>query len=107
MSNVEKISISLPRDMIEDIRESVERGVYATTSEALRDAVRDWQRKEIVRRYESLKPKSLADLRRMVQQGIDSLDRGEGIPAEEVFARLKAKYTAMARAQKAAKKARR
>jgi antitoxin ParD1/3/4 len=101
MANIEKISISLPRDMIDTMKDAVERGDYATTSEVVRDAMRDWQKKEIVARYEALRPKSLAELRRMVQKGIDSLDRGEGTPAEEVFARLKAKYTAMARAQKA------
>ncbi|HEX3672660.1 MAG TPA: ribbon-helix-helix domain-containing protein [Rhizomicrobium sp.] len=69
MSNVEKISISLPREMIDYIKESVERGYYASTSEVLREAVRDWQRKEIERRYEALKPKSLAHLKRMIQKG--------------------------------------
>jgi antitoxin ParD1/3/4 len=107
MSNVEKISISLPRDMIEDMKDAVERGSYATTSEVVRDAMRDWRKKETVARYEALRPKSLADLRRMIQQGIDSADRGDMKPAEEVFARLKAKYTAMAKAQKPKRKTRR
>jgi antitoxin ParD1/3/4 len=96
MSNVEKISVSLPREMIDYMRESVDRGYYASTSEVLREAVRDWQRKEIDRRYENLRPKSHADLKRMIQEGIDSLDRGEGIPAEEVFAELTARYKKMA-----------
>jgi hypothetical protein len=37
----------------------------------------------------------LDDLRTAVQLGIDSLERGEGIPADEVFDRLEAKYRAM------------
>jgi hypothetical protein len=36
----------------------------------------------------------------MVQEGIASLDRGETVPAEQVFDRLQAKYRAMAEAQK-------
>ena len=40
MQNAEKISITLPPDMLRLIREAVEAGEYASTSEALRDAVR-------------------------------------------------------------------
>jgi antitoxin ParD1/3/4 len=34
----------------------------------------------------------LAELEKMLQQGIDELDAGLGIPAEEVFAELRARY---------------
>ena len=34
----------------------------------------------------------LAALRQYVAEGLESLDRGEGIPAENVFARLHKKY---------------
>jgi len=44
-------------------------------------------------------PKTKAEFRRRIQAAIDSLDRGEGIPAEKVFARLEAKYAALAKAQ--------
>ena len=40
MQNAEKISITMTPDMLRAIRESVEAGEYASTSEALRDAVR-------------------------------------------------------------------
>jgi antitoxin ParD1/3/4 len=91
MSNVEKISVSLPREMIDYMKESIERGLYASTSEILREAVRDWQRKEIVRRHDALTPKSHEDLRRMIQEGVDSLKKRR-IPAEEVYAELTARY---------------
>lgn len=106
MSNIEKISVSLPHEMIDYMRESVDRGYYASTSEVLREAVRDWQRKEVVRRYENLKPKSVADLKRMIQEGIDSLERGEGIPAEHVYAELTARYKKMADERKPRRKRR-
>jgi antitoxin ParD1/3/4 len=48
--------------------------------ELLRKAQKDW-----------LKP--------AIQKGIESADRGELIPAEEVFDRLEAKYRAMAEKQ--------
>ena len=44
MQNAEKISITLPPDMLRLLREAVAAGEYASTSEALRDAVRAWQR---------------------------------------------------------------
>jgi antitoxin ParD1/3/4 len=88
MTNIEKISIALPHDMVEAIREAVDSGDYATTSEVIRDAVRDWRRK---RRVEAM---DMDELRRLVQEGIDS---GPSIPAEEVFAKLKAKLTSAAK----------
>ena len=48
MHSAEKISITLPPDMLRLIREAVAAGEYASTSEALRDAVRAWQRKRLV-----------------------------------------------------------
>ena len=88
MANIEKISIALPHDMVEAIREAVDSGDYATTSEVIRDAVRDWRLK---RRVEAM---DLDDLRRLVQEGIDSRP---SIPAEEVFAILKAKLVGAGR----------
>jgi antitoxin ParD1/3/4 len=47
MQNAEKISITMTPDMLRVVRESVEAGEYASTSEALRDAVRVWQRQRL------------------------------------------------------------
>lgn len=87
MSNVEKVSIALTADMADGVREAVESGDYATTSEVIRDALRDWFQK---RRITLLEQDALREL---IRDGIES---GPGRPAEEVFARLKAKYAAMA-----------
>jgi predicted transcriptional regulator len=38
-------------------------------------------------------------LKAEIQKGVDSADRGELIPAEEVFEQLRAKYRAMAEKQ--------
>jgi antitoxin ParD1/3/4 len=99
MANIEKVSISLPREMMDDIRDAVEDGAYATTSEALRDAVRVWQ-KQRAASLDRITPKSFADLKRMVEEGARSMERGELKPAAEVFDRLEAKYRAMAKARK-------
>lgn len=47
MQSAEKVSITMTPDMLRVVRESVEAGEYASTSEALRDAVRVWQRQRI------------------------------------------------------------
>ena len=83
MGKIEKISIALPRDMISDVKAAVDQGEYATTSEVIRDALRDWRLK---RKVEAL---DVEDLRRLIQEGIDS---GPSVDAETVFARLRAKY---------------
>ncbi len=44
MQNAEKISVTITPEMLEVIRASVASGEYASTSEALRDAVRVWHR---------------------------------------------------------------
>ena len=88
MSNIEKISVALPHDMVEAIRAAVDSGDYATTSEVIRDAVRDWRLK---RRVEAM---DMEDLRRLVQEGIDS---GPSVPADEVFAKLRTKFAGAAK----------
>jgi len=47
MHNAEKISITMTPDMLRAVRDSVEAGEYASTSEALRDAVRVWLRQRL------------------------------------------------------------
>ncbi len=47
MQSTEKISISMTSDLLRAIRESVEAGEYASTSEAMCDAVRIWQRQRL------------------------------------------------------------
>lgn len=53
MAAVEKVSVDLTRDQLRTLRKAVEDGDYATTSEAVREAVRDWQAKRDLLRAES------------------------------------------------------
>lgn len=46
MQPAEKVSITLPPDMLRLIREKVESGAYASTSEVIREVMRIWQRQE-------------------------------------------------------------
>ena len=88
MSKVEKISVALPREMVGEIKSAVDGGEYATVSEVVREALRDWRLK---RRFQSLE---VEELRRLVLPAVAELERGEGLSADEVFADLKARYSA-------------
>lgn len=46
MEPAEKISITLPPSMVRLIRDKVDSGAYASTSEVVREAMRLWQRQE-------------------------------------------------------------
>ena len=100
MAKVRKISISLPKDMVDDIRYAVDSGRYATASEVVREAVREWKGKprELPERVRV--PKTKAEFRRRIQKSIEAGRRGDVKPAEEVFARLEAKYRALEADQK-------
>jgi len=47
MRNAEKVTITLTADLLQSVRDTVEAGEFATTSEAMRDAVRVWQRQRL------------------------------------------------------------
>jgi antitoxin ParD1/3/4 len=68
------------------IRQQIEAGRYASASEIVREALHLLETQERLREIE------LEEYREKIREGIES---GPGIPAEEVFARLEAKYQAM------------
>ena len=43
MGKVEKISIALTDEMLASVKSAVESGDYASSSEVIRDALRDWK----------------------------------------------------------------
>lgn len=45
-TNAEKISITLPAEMLRLIRERVNSGSYGSTSEVIREAMRGWMERE-------------------------------------------------------------
>ena len=83
MANVEKLSVALTPDMVAEMRAAVEGGDYGSVSEVVREALRDWR---LRRKIETLEAE---ELRRLVQEGIDS---GPGLEADGVFARLRARF---------------
>lgn len=92
MSNVEKISIALPPEMVAVLRQAVETGEYASSSEVVRDALRDWTQKR------SLRQQGIDELRQVWRQAME--DKTPGVPIKEVLDRLELKYRALADAVK-------
>lgn len=64
---IERMTITLPHDMAGAVKSAVETGDYASASEVVRDALRDWKLKRLVqiKELESLKAdidKGMGDL---------------------------------------------
>lgn len=87
MSVIEKISVSIPADLMGDVRAAIADGDYETTSEVMREALRDWKLKREVAAL------GIDELRRLWNEADDNLTPRDG---EAVFARLMAKYQARA-----------
>lgn len=66
MSAVRKISVALTDELADDVERAVANGDYASTGEVVRDALRDWQGRRAARETK------LVELRRLVQEGLDS-----------------------------------
>lgn len=66
MANVEKVSIALTPEMLAVVREAVESGDYASSSEVMREALRDWKRRRALER------KEVEELRRLWEEGLAS-----------------------------------
>jgi antitoxin ParD1/3/4 len=66
MANVEKVSIALTPEMAEMVRGAVRSGEYASTSEVVRDALREWKQKRLLQQRE------IEALRALWEEGIAS-----------------------------------
>ena len=88
MSAIQKVSIALPPEMVEQLREVVDRGEYASSSEVIREALRDWQLKRTLQRQ------GIRDLRRLWAEAME--DETGGRSADTVLNRLERKYQRLA-----------
>ncbi len=78
MGKLERITVTMPEEMAAKMRAAVDSGEYATTSEIVRDAMRDWSDQQERRQV------ALARLRGMLAEA----EAGPSRPAEEVFDEL-------------------
>jgi antitoxin ParD1/3/4 len=66
MANVEKVSIALTPEIAAVVRQAVESGEYASNSEIVREALRDWKLKRTLQRQEA------EEMRRLWNEGLHS-----------------------------------
>ena len=65
-SGVEKMTIALTREMAGFVRDAVNAGEYASTSEAIREAVREWKERRDLLGY------TVEELRDLVEEAVSS-----------------------------------
>ena len=81
--------------MVHIVRSAVATGEYASSSEVIREALRDWTYKR------NLRQQGVAELHRLWQDALSN--KTPGISADDVLDRLERKYQAIADAAGAAK----
>lgn len=74
MAAAEKLSITLPSEMVRIIRDKVSKGIYGSNSEVIREALRTWLVHE----------QQLSTLDRAVARGLADADAGRSQPLEQV-----------------------
>ncbi len=87
MPTIESISVALPPEMIAQVREAVETGEYASASEVVCEALREWEQKRHVQQS------GVADLRQLWQEA--RADTSPGLEPDEMFDELERKYQAI------------
>ncbi len=70
MSGIERLTITLPTDMAALVKGAVAEGDYASTSEVIREAIRDWKMKRALRLQE------LAALKTDIDKGLADVAAG-------------------------------
>lgn len=90
MSKLERVTVAMPEEMLAKMQACVDAGEYATTSEIVREALRDWCD------YQDRQQAKLEWLRAEIQKGIDSPSR----PAKEVFDELLSELREMVEVEK-------
>ena len=70
MADMERMTITLPTDMAAVVRDAVEDGDYASSSEVVREALRDWKTKRALRLEE------LSALKADIDRGLADLKAG-------------------------------
>ena len=70
MSGIERLTITLPAEMVAVVKSAVETGDYASTSEVVRAALRDWKMKR------ALQIEALAALKADIDTGLADVAAG-------------------------------
>ena len=95
MAKLERITVTMPTEMAARLRAAVERGEYATTSEVVREALRDWGEGQQRREDENAAMRAILDKAR----------EGERLSVETVFAEVRKHVAEVAADEMARRKA--
>jgi antitoxin ParD1/3/4 len=82
MQTAEKLSITLPAEMVRVIREKVGTGTYSSNSEVIREALRGWMERE----------QRLATLDAAIARGVADADTGRTQEIETVREELRRRF---------------
>jgi antitoxin ParD1/3/4 len=66
MATVEKISVALSSELLDTVKDAVASGAYASASEVIREALRDWRLRQPLRQAE------IERLRKAWAEGLES-----------------------------------
>ncbi len=80
MANVEKVSVAVTPEMAATMRKAVESGEYASASEVVREALREWKSRRAQREQ------AVKELGRLWDIGVRSGPASDG---EQAFSRLR------------------
>lgn len=83
MPPAKRMTITMPAEMAEILRQSVQSGEYASPSDVIREALRVWQQNRDTEYCAG------DTLREAIKTGLNS---GPGIPADQVFDEMRARY---------------
>lgn len=70
MSSIERVTITMPADMVAVVKAAVDGGDYASTSEVVREALREWKLRRVVQEQE------LAALKADIDKGLADVVAG-------------------------------
>ena len=70
MAEIERLTITLPHDMVSVVKDAVDGGDYASNSEVVREALRDWKMKR------TLQMKEMEALKADIDKGLTDLAEG-------------------------------
>jgi len=77
------MNVSLTPELEQLVTQKVESGRYTSASEVIREALR------LLEEHDQLKQQRLAQVREKIDRGLQQLDAGRGISAQEARARLR------------------
>ncbi|MFO7872482.1 MAG: ribbon-helix-helix domain-containing protein [Candidatus Undinarchaeales archaeon] len=77
---METLQIRMPEEQVDEIDLMVKKGIYASRSEAIRTMIREFESIK-----ETIEVFSDPELVKQIEQGIKEIEKGKGIPLEELM----------------------